>query len=399
MADRRLKIGIAHPRLLRGGSEARAMWGIEALKGDNDVSLITAGDFDLDGLNQFYGTSVCPEDITVRRARMPWPLQSIRGGDALWGCLYQRFCRKVAPEFDVLISAYNPCDFGVPAIHCIADFAWNEEIRKRLHPPPAGGARLLFHKHKLLRRAYLGVARSLRRPSGRDIFAGDDLILANSRWSADILRDEYGIEVDVLYPPVFARFPVVEWEDKEFGFVCIGRISPEKRIERIIEILRSVRERGHDVHLHVIGGTGGKAYGEQVEAACRAEPDWVVLEGRRFGERKARLLAGHKFGIHGCQGEAFGIAVAEMVRAGCIIFVPGEGGQAEIVNHPSLTYDSIEDAIEKIDAVLSRPDRQDELRNHLEHRSEQFSVQHFMDGLRGAVEGFVQHAPAIRSGS
>lgn len=59
MNNGKLKIGIGHPRLGRGGSEARAMWGIEALKDDYNVSHITTGGVDdLPVLNQFYVTNV-----------------------------------------------------------------------------------------------------------------------------------------------------------------------------------------------------------------------------------------------------------------------------------------------------------------------------------------------------
>ena len=46
--ERRFRIAIGHPRLGWGGSEKRVMWGIEALKDDYDVTLITSGNFDLE---------------------------------------------------------------------------------------------------------------------------------------------------------------------------------------------------------------------------------------------------------------------------------------------------------------------------------------------------------------
>ncbi len=388
MNNGRLKLGIAHPRLGRGGSEARAMWAIEAFKGDHNISLITTGDVDLEGLNRFYGTSVQESEISLLRGPVPGFLLRSNSGDALRGAFYQRYFRKIAYEFDVLISAYNLCDFGVSAIHCIADFSWDDEIRKRFHPL-ALGARGLFHRINLLRKCYLGLVRFVERPSGRNLFSGEDLILANSFWSAGIIREKYDVDVDVLYPPVFVEFPKIPFDSKEMGFVCISRISPEKRIERIVEILRNIRLHGHDIHLHVIGGTGETTYGKSVGDLCKAQRDWVTMEGSRFGEEKTSLLAQHRFGIHACQGEAFGISVAEMVKAGCITFVPTEGGQAKIVNHESLMYDNVEDAVEKIDIVLRKPQLQAELSEHLKRQGEQFSVERFMVGLRAAVEKFL----------
>ena len=113
------------------------------------------------------------------------------------------------------------------------------------------------------------------------------------------------------------------------------------------------------------------------------------MEGRRFGEEKTNLLCQHSFGINACRGEAFGISVAEMVKAGCIPFVPNEGGQVEIVNHSALTYNNIEDAVKKIDAVLRQSRLQAELRDHLARQGAKFSVNSFMIGLRETVEEFL----------
>jgi len=383
-----VKVGIAHPRLGLGGSEARVMWGIEALKKDYDISLITAGDVDLDILNKFYGTSVNDNEITCRQAPIPSLLKRVSGAAALRGALYQRFCRRIAGDFDVLISAYNLCDFGLPAIHCLADFSWDDEIRTRLHPLSPGKGKVIY-RDNFLRKCYLRFSKLFAAPSGRNLFSGKDIILANSNWVANLIRKKYGVKVDTLYPPVADEFPLVPIEEREVGFVCIGRIFPEKRIERIIDILKGIRNRGHDIHLHVIGKINNSAYGKKIRQLCYRHREWITAEGSCFGKKKQSLLTGHKFGIHACQGEAFGIGVAEMVKAGCIVFTPSEGGQAEIINHRSLLYDNVEDAIDKIDAVLRQPKLHYDLRDHLEKQGAKFSTSNFMHGLRTAVNNFL----------
>lgn len=107
------------------------MWAVEALKDCCDVTIVSAEPIDLTGLNLFYGTNVRPDEVCLRQYTIPGWVPERLQGDALRGVFYQRFCRKIAGEFDVLISTYNVCDFGVPAIHCIADFCWHEETRRR----------------------------------------------------------------------------------------------------------------------------------------------------------------------------------------------------------------------------------------------------------------------------
>jgi glycosyltransferase involved in cell wall biosynthesis len=382
------KIAICHPRMGRGGSEAAVMWGIEALKNDFAVSVVTSCPIDLEGLNKFYGTAVAHSDISVRIASMPGIISNANGAAALRGAFYQRYCRKVAHEFDAVISAYNPCDFGVPAIHLIADFSWDEDIRRK-YDSVKPGMRQIMLRPGFIRQCYLALSRMVSNSSGRNLFDGKDLLLANSKWTAAIMAQKYGVEGEILYPPVYEEFPEIEIADKQTGFVCIGRISPEKRIDRIIDILKIVRTDGYDIHLHIIGKLDGSEYANMIEKICCGEKDWIILDGECFGEKKRRLLAGHQYGIHGRESEPFGIAVAEMVKAGCLTFAPAEGGQAEIVGHEALLYKNIDDAAEKITKALKNADLANELRLHLVSQARNFSVNRFKEELIRYVNRFL----------
>jgi glycosyltransferase involved in cell wall biosynthesis len=240
-----------------------------------------------------------------------------------------------------------------------------------------------------LRQAYLRACRAIN-GARADGWQGN-LSLANSDWSANLLREKFGAESRTLYPPVDTDFPQVEYADRHHGFVCLGRISAEKRVDANIEILARVRERGHDVHLHILGGVDDSAYGARVKSLAGQHKDWVFLEGWAVGDAKKDLLAGHRFGIHGRENEPFGIAVGEMVNAGCIVFVPGGGGQVEIVDHPSLIFSGDSDAVNKIDAVLKNVDEQAKLRAHLSQKSARFAPEAFEAQIRQAVAEFLLH--------
>lgn len=387
----RLRIAVTHPRLGRGGSELTAMWAIEALKDEHDITLITGGGVDLIGLNALCGTSLEHDEFTVLSPSPPLWLRLVRKAvkrGLLGGVLYDRMCINMAHQFDAVISAKNFCDCGVPAIHCIAHFFWDAEFRTSIHAGPSGTAEVV-QKGSTLGWLYRGLARALRKSSGRNIFAGDDLILANSQWMADKMRAKYGVHADVLYPPVAGQFPNTPWEQRENGCVCLSRIDSIKRIERIIDVLDSVRRHNRDVHLHIIGQIGDDAYGRAIASLCRTHSAWVIPEGELVGDAKFRLLASHRFGIHACEGEAFGIAVAEMVKAGCITFVANGGGPVEIVNHSCLTYTNIDDAVSKICSVMTNEALRNDLRAHLAKQGQRFSAEAFMAGLRDAVARFL----------
>jgi len=70
--DARIKVVIGHPRIGRGGSEARVMWLIEALKGFCDITVVITGGWELAELNAFYGTSVQKDEVKVRIAPVPF---------------------------------------------------------------------------------------------------------------------------------------------------------------------------------------------------------------------------------------------------------------------------------------------------------------------------------------
>jgi glycosyltransferase involved in cell wall biosynthesis len=365
----------------RGGSEARVMWLIEALKRDYEITVITTGGWDLVALNAFYGTKVSEADVTVRIAPIPWPLRNFQAA-AVRGACYQRFARQVAGEYDVRISAYNTTDWGLPAIHFIADFSWHREIREKLHPPSPG----FIYRDSILRKAYLQLARTFGSPSGRDVLR-DDLIVANSRWTASLLELSCGVAgAEVVYPSVWTEFPNVPWEEKEQAFVVIGRIAPEKRVERAIAILDAVRKRGFSIRLHLCGRVASDLYGQSISRLCREHADWIVCEGQVSGVKKAQILTQCRFGIQTCGAESFGISVAEMVKAGAVVFAPNDGGQTEVLNHPNLLFAGVDEAVNKICAILSSRDKQVAMHNHLSRRSEMFSAARFMEEARTQIK-------------
>ena len=147
----------------------------------------------------------------------------------------------------------------------------------------------------------------------------------------------------------------IPWEKREDGFVFVGRIHPCKRIDELIEMLEQVRNNGHDIHFHVIGPRDEDVpqYYEKIESLS-AKHDFVTLEGPIYGESLNKMLQQHKYGINGAPGEQFGMAVAEMVHAGMIPFVPNSGGQREIVGEESrVMFNLSDEAVEKISTILS----------------------------------------------
>ncbi len=379
-----MNILLVHPCLKRGGSEARLLWSVEALKEAHQLTIATSGGANLDELNATYGTDIDSSEVNVVETGLPWWIVWLKAGDALKVAWFNRQLHRISPGFDLVLSTYHPVDVQIPAIQFIADFSWDDEERRRLHPEQ--GWRGFVHGDNMLRRIYLGFAQWLSQSlSFTETLRKSACIVSNSQFSAAILRNKYGISSRVIYPPVAGAFPAVPWNHKKNRFIVLGRIVPEKELEKVISIVGQVRDKGHEMELLVLGDWENSGYGKSLQQRAEARGGWVCFAGDCRGEKKARLLAESKFAIHGCEGEAFGIAVAEMMKAGCISFVPAEGGPAEIVNDARMLYSSAADAINKIDLVLRNEGLQRELVAHVEAQGKQYSEQAFMASIRNIV--------------
>ena len=377
-----LKIAIVHSELkVGGGSEARALWLATALQSVGQISIISMGEINLERLNTAYGTDLRSQDIEIVSIPVPRILKN--RFDAFRTYRLARYIRRVAPNFDLIISAYNVMDFGRKGIQFIADFSFDDQLRRRFHPTVEGVQSGLYKK-TLLRTIYLLIGKVLSGTQKKNWLK--NTTVANSVWSRDILRERYGLECEVIYPPVTNVFPAVPWELRENGFVLLGRISPEKQIEKVISILGRVKDSGHNIHLHILGRPDDSHYTQYILELCRKNADWIYFEGLILGEEKARFIATHRYGISGCRYESFGIAVAEMVKAGCLVWVPRGGGQVEIVENEDLIFNSDQEAVDKIIRILESETKQNELRAHLKKQADHFSSDQFV----AQVEMFVQ---------
>ncbi|HMA55067.1 MAG TPA: glycosyltransferase family 4 protein [Acidobacteriota bacterium] len=380
----RPRVAVVHQQLVAGGgSEVCAMWTLQGLADEYRVTLITMGRPDLGALSRSCGTTVDESRIEVRALPI---LPGLRKRfDALRGGPLDRHCRRHARDFDVMISAYNTMDFGVPGIQLVADFSFDDDLRREVHAE-AGASGGVLYAASAGRSLYLSLARALAGRS-RDGWM-ENRTLAVSEWVRGLLKDRFGVDSTVLYPPVSVDVPQVPWDEREDGFVVMGRLVPEKGIPQVIEILSEVR-KVKPVHLHVISRPTRAAYAREIERLCRANAGWIRFEGEVYGRDKGALLAGHKYGISGCRAESFGIAVAEMAKAGEIVWVPDGGGQTEVVTDAALIYAGRDDAVSRIVKVITDAERETALRRHLEARAAAFSSSRFVSGMRSAVRDFL----------
>lgn len=144
-------------------------------------------------------------------------------------------------------------------------------------------------------------------------------IVAISRHVAERIREAYGREAPVIYPPVDVdAFPLQS--EKESFYVVVGRLTPYKRVDAVVEAFRRMPAR----RLVVIGE------GPQRAAIERDLPSNVSLLGHaphavvvdHLQRARAFVFAGE---------EDFGIAPVEAMACGTPVIALGRGGLLETV--------------------------------------------------------------------
>ena len=380
---KRARVAVVSSHLCAGGgSEACAVWIIEALKEQYDVTLITGQPIIVSELNRFYNTLLKPDEISVDVVPLPFLLRIFNRFAALRGYRLSRYSKSVSLNFDLMFSAYGFMDFRKRGIQYILDPNFNEQLLKMLNPSPRKW-KSWFYKDTFIRKFYLRLGDRLRGFSFEN--TKNNITLVDSDWTGAFVHDIFGLETITVYPPVLAKYPYVPWEEREDGFICMGRIVPEKQIERSIEIIRNLRSVFPKIHLHIFGKIGDRAYGNYLKALISENKGWLFLEGDVGWEQKTELLSKHKYGIHGKENEPFGIVIAEMASAGCLVWVPNSGGQVEIVSHQLLTYANVAEAVMKISSVIQDLDLQEKIKDHLEKQSKLFSVEKYQSDIRRVV--------------
>ncbi|WP_254546572.1 glycosyltransferase family 4 protein [Halomarina pelagica] len=372
------RIAVAHVDLTaKGGGEAVCMNVLEALS-NHDVTLFTVTRPDFDELNEYYRTDVA--DVAVRR-----PRRSKRVLDALEdatgvtlynlrNALLNRFVARHAGRFDATVGTDNELSVPGPLVQ----YVHTPRFARLVVSKRVGEDSFVDHAYDRLSYRVGGYDAETIRGSR---------LLTNSSWMADVVQDAYGARPEVVHPPVDTHgFDPRPWEEREEGFVTIGRLAPYKNLEDVIAVVDGVRERGHDVHLHLVGPAYDEGYRERL-ASLAADRPHVSIEGELPRERLVELVCTHRYGLHAKRHEHFGMAVAELVAGGALPFVPDNGGQRDIVDRRAhLTYHTVEDAIETIDRVLSSPDLRADLRPDPASVERRFGRERFRREVREVLD-------------
>lgn len=194
-------------------------------------------------------------------------------------------------------------------------------------------------------------------------------LVANSRYTAAQLERLYGRTADaVVYPGVDLQLfrPAVQ----PGGYaVTVGRLSPEKGLDRLLEAWRDIP----DLPLHVIG-SGAPEYVQQLRAQA---PPGTVFRGALSTEAVAEAYRGARVAVFTPYGEEFGIAPLEAMASGVPVIAWRDGGLMETIVDGETGY-LVSDAVtlrQRMRLLLHDPRRWQAFSTAARRRAEAFSWQ------------------------
>lgn len=268
-----------------------------------------------------------------RKGRLPSAIEALRPRTSFLQRLpkVHRYYRNLLPLMPAAVRSLRlrSCDLVVSFSHCVA-----KSVRRPFNVPHIcycfTPMRYAWH----MRDSYFGGGRfgTLKR------FAIDALLARLRHWdqktAADVthfiaishtvqdrIRECYGRDSDIIYPPVDTDFYTPAQVRREDFYLCVSAFAPYKRLDLAIQACRKMRRRlimigtGQDEpRLNAISASGVSFLGWQ--------PDEVIRDYYR--RCRAVLFPGE---------EDFGIVPVESMACGTPVIAFGKGGAAETIRN------------------------------------------------------------------
>ena len=342
---------------------------LDALADIHEVATLTEVRWTPEVVDRFYGTQLARANITQFHLRgLARLLPHVPGGlERLRMATIFREARELAGGFDLLVTADNYGAFARPGLQYM-------HYPLPLRPKPDRLQALTP-----LIETYYGICDRISGLSWE--VARANRTLANSRWTARLLRDS-SISADVLYPPVVDPGTGLPWLHREPRFLTVGRFHGSKRLETVIAILDAVRIEAPQVTLTLVGSDVDAEYARRIRHLTATRP-WVTMLEDVTQEQLFTLMQRSRYGLHAMENEHFGMAPAEMARAGCVVFGHDSGGLVEVLDEcTEVLWRTPEDAVARIARVLRDDALGHALSARLAEHAAKFSVERFSEQLR-----------------
>lgn len=159
-------------------------------------------------------------------------------------------------------------------------------------------------------------------------------IIANSRYTSEMIHRLFQKDSTIIYPPVdITKYFQLYDHPKENKVVTISRYSPEKNLEFAVKAVKD-----SDIQYKIIGTARLKSQLELYEKLNRINSKNLELLCNISRDEINRSISSAKVYFHPSK-ETFGISVVEGIAAGCIPIVPNNSAHNETVPFDDLRYE------------------------------------------------------------
>ncbi|MEM0458971.1 MAG: glycosyltransferase family 4 protein [Thermofilaceae archaeon] len=220
------------------------------------------------------------------------------------------------------------------------------------------------------------------------------LVLTNSSWTAELIKETYGLNAEVLHPPVDVDYYIYDGRVKEKTIVTVSRLTPEKNLHLLPRLASKLPDYGW----YLVGSTGEakleryfssklfKAI-QNEKRRSQAQNFHVLTDAPRKELRE--LLRRAMFYVHPPFPEHFGIAVVEAMSAGAVPIVYRDGGAwVDVVSDISqeLGYMKPGEIPAIIRSLENNPGKLAELRGRAVRKSMVYRREVFREKFAGILE-------------
>jgi len=195
-------------------------------------------------------------------------------------------------------------------------------------------------------------------------FEVSDVVMTNSKWTANVVRDVYGEEPIILNPPIPPNVPIIKepmpFGERQLAVIMIGRFSWEKRYHWVVgELMPRLAKEVSGVKLVIVGGTGTKtsqAYYERIRRMAVENKINIELYPNAPGSVKVALMDQAKVFLHATINEHWGVVVAEAMARGLPVVVHRSGGawsDLAMSGEVGLGYENVDEAVGALAKLLT----------------------------------------------
>jgi glycosyltransferase involved in cell wall biosynthesis len=255
---------------------------------------------------------------------------------------------KVEPKYDFYYIFFN--GFLVPASTPHVRYLSGPPLLPQLECIPAG---LQGFPIRLFKKLY---KKKLRRFRPVYEFHRDSRYVINSHYTAGLFKEAYGIDLQVVHPPVdLSRYCYAEDDlPHRDTLTFFSRMVDYKRPEKVLEL--AFRHPGLRCVIMGSVSPNRKSYFRSLQERAKqaGRPDIIFLD-TPSDQKVKEELARTRFFVFPAQNEHFGMATPEAIASGAIPYVHDSGGQREIIPDPRLRFQD-EIYFEKFETLLACPE-------------------------------------------